>query len=362
MKTAAVAVVVAAGAIGCLLASAGMARANDEEDALIRRAIQLRKIGNDRAAVEDLQRAYGIARSPRAAAQLGFAEQALGLWPRAEQHVREALGSLEDKWVRKNRATMEAALTTIRAHLGRIFVEGGELGAQVTVNGESVGSMPLADAVSVSAGPVDIEVRAAGHVPALKTITVAPGQYVRVPFTLQPVARAQPLATASPPPSSPPRIAAPPARVAALPPAPAPAPAVVSPPSAPAPEPAAPADRREDSGRGRRIGGIALIAGGVAAIGGGVAASVIAKNKFDAIGADAAADRPYDPSNGNWRSYETGAIVMYAIGGAAAIGGVVLYLAGRPDSEAGRRATVNAVSLRPVLAPSRAGATLSVRF
>ena len=98
-----VAVMVAAGAIGCVLASAPTAgAAGDEEDALIRRAIELRKQGNDRGALEELQRAYGIAQSPRAAAQLGFAEQAVGIWLQAEEHVREALGEPGDKWIRKN--------------------------------------------------------------------------------------------------------------------------------------------------------------------------------------------------------------------------------------------------------------------
>ena len=55
------------------------------------------------------------------------------------------------------------------------------------------------------------------------------------------------------------------------------------------------------------MAGIGIVAGGVVAIGGGVAASVVAKNKFDAIGADAAAGRPYNEGNGNWKGYETGA-------------------------------------------------------
>ena len=43
-----------------------------------------------------------------------------------------------------------------------------------------------------AAGPVDIEVRAAGYAPALKTMNVAAGEFARVPFTLQPVARRAP--------------------------------------------------------------------------------------------------------------------------------------------------------------------------
>jgi hypothetical protein len=339
-----VVVVVAAGIIGCLLAGEQSAWANDEEDALVRRAIALRKHGNDRAALDELQRAYLIAHSPRAAAQLGFVEQALGLLPQADDHVRETLAAGSDPWIRKNRATLKEAQATIRAHVGRVHIEGGEPGAQVTVNGQSVGSIPLRDAIPVSAGPVDIEVRAAGHLPALKTVNVAAGEYTRVPFTLQPVAPPRPQTRPVPAP-----------RAALSPP--------VTPLIAPAvgPDPL-PTETQHDAGRGRRIAGIGVVAGGVAAIGGGVAASVVGKNKFDAIGADAAADRPYNESNGNWKSYETAAAALYVVGGVAVVGGVVLYMAGRPRAEERRPPAVSSIALRPVVLPSRAGATLSVRF
>jgi hypothetical protein len=361
-----VAVVVAVGAIGCLVAAPRAARANDE-DALIRHAIQLRKHGNDRAALEELQRAYGIARSPRAAAQLGFAEQALGLWPRAEVHVREALAASGDKWIRKNRETVEQALTTIRTHIGRVQIDGGQPGAQVTVNGESVGSMPLADAVSVTTGPVDIEVRAAGYAPVLKTITVGAGEYARVPFTLERVGQPGRPVPTSPPPSPAPRAssAAPAPRVTpvAVPRvAPVPSPANISPSPGPAEPPPALTETRQDVGHGRRVAGISLAAGGIAAIGCGVAASVVANHKFTAIGADAAADRPYNDSNGNWKGYETAAAVLYAVGGAATVAGVILYVTGRPSPEEGRERAASSVSLRPVLTPDRAGASVSVRF
>ena len=187
-----IAAVVAASAMACGLARAGTAwaEAADTEEALIHRGIELRKQGNDRAALEEMQRAYAIEHAPRAAAQLGFAEQALGLWPDAEEHVHEALTATGDAWVRKNRTTIEAALATIRAHVGRVQIDGGEPGAQVTVNGRPVGSIPLRDSVPVNAGPVDVEVRASGYAPALKTVNVAAGELTRVSFTLLPAAEA----------------------------------------------------------------------------------------------------------------------------------------------------------------------------
>jgi hypothetical protein len=329
--------------MACGFVRAGTAWAADSEDALIHHGIELRKQGNDREALQEMQRAYAIRRAPRAAAQLGFAEQALALWPDAEEHVHEALAATSDPWVRKNRTTIEAALATIRAHVGRIQIDGGEPGAQVTVNGRIVGSLPLRDSVPVNAGPVDVEVRAAGYAPALKTVNVPAGELMRVSFTLQPAAEA----------SAQPRLA-PPFRPGS---APVPVKPMVGP-GADATTPTA----VHDPGRGKRITGMSLVAGGVVAIGGGVAASVVAKNKFDAIGSDAAAGRPYNETNGNWKSYETGAGVLYVVGGAAVVGGVALYVAGRPRTETSRPPAVSSVAVRPTIVPGRAGATVSVRF
>jgi hypothetical protein len=312
------------------------AQESDEEDAVIRHALQLRKSGEDRAALVELQRAYDLGHSPRAVAQLGFAEQALGMWPQAEAHVGEALRARDDHWVRKNRATVEQALATIRAHVGRVEIVGGEPGAQVTVNGQAAGALPLADAIAVSAGPVEIEVRAAGFAPSIKTVNIAVGEYTRVPFTLRP-----PVRTAQ---------AAPPRAIAPVQPVPS---AVAQ------AQTVAPAPERND-GRGQRYAGIGLVAGGLVAVGGGVAASLTAKKKFDAINADAAADRPYNEANGNWKGYETAATVLYVVGAGALIGGGVLYVVGvraRGESETGV-----SVSLKPQLAPGRAGATVAVRF
>ena len=332
------------GAVAALVALAawlpvldGGARAADDEEASIRRGVELRKRGDDRAALPEFERAYRLARSPRAAAQLGFAEQALAMWPQAETHVSEALRATDDPWINKNRAVIEESLRTIRSHVGRIEIAGGRPGAAVSVNGQRVGTMPLAEPVTVSAGPIDVEVRAAGYAPAVKTVNVAAGEYARVSFAL----------VADRPPGAAPAAGAP----AVL-----PAPAMVS--AAPVAAPDVGAGAGADVGRGRRMAALGIGAAGVVAIGAGIACTLVGRNKFDAINDDAAADRPYDESNGNWKTYETAAVALYVVGGAALVTGTVLYLNGRR----GETSTTPTMSLRPVIAPSRAGASLSVRF
>jgi hypothetical protein len=320
-----------------------------DEDELIRDAIRLRKRGDDHMAQVELQRAYDIAHSPRAAAQLGFAEQALGMWPQAEAHVTEALRGTDDRWIRKNRETLEESLATIRAHVGRVEIVGGTPGAQVTINGQPMGLLPMVAAVPVSAGPVEIQLRTPGAPLAFKTVNVAAGEHARVPFAARVGSAA---AQALPPPAA---IA----------------------PVQPMPNGALDltrVDARDGDGlQRRRYAGVGLLVGGLAVAGGGVAASLVAKHKFDAINADAAADRPYNEQNGNWKNYETAATVLYVVGAGAVIGGTVLYIRGRGRGEQGEQGEQGekgnspgqppiSVSLKPQVAPGRAGAALSVRF
>ncbi len=156
------------------------ARAADDAEKLIRHGIELRKAHDDEGAARAFQQAYDQVHTPRAAGQLGLAEQALGRWEDAERHVGEALRAGSDPWVGKNRATLDEALGMIEAHLGRVEVLGDPEGAEVSVNGRSVGKLPLAEAVRVSAGQVDVDLRAPGYVAAQRTLTIVGGQYQRL--------------------------------------------------------------------------------------------------------------------------------------------------------------------------------------
>lgn len=163
-----------------------------EAEQLIRRGIELRKAHEDERALREFQKAYGLTRTPRAAGQLGLAEQAVGRWEEAEQHVREALDAPNDPWVTKYHQSLVDAMGVIQRHLGRVEIIGEPEGAEVSVNGRAVGRLPLADPIAVSAGEVDIEVRAPGYEAGQRTVNIVAGQYQRVVLRLsktpQPVA------------------------------------------------------------------------------------------------------------------------------------------------------------------------------
>jgi len=177
-------VLAAALAAGSGLPRVAAAQENGEAEKLIRHGIELRKAHDDEGAAREFQKAYDQVHTPRAAAQLGLAEQALGRWEDAERHMREAITAADDPWIAKNRAILAEALGTIQAHLGRVEINGDLDGAEVSINGRPEGKLPLAGAVPVSAGEVDIELRAPGYQPAQRTLTIVAGQYQRVVLRL----------------------------------------------------------------------------------------------------------------------------------------------------------------------------------
>jgi hypothetical protein len=164
-----------------LTAGAGAA----DPEALIRRGIELRRYGKDAEALQLFEQAQKLRGSPKALAQIGLAEQALGEWGAADRHLREAIQSAEDPWITKNRSTMEDALKAIRGHVGQLEVRGAPVGAEVRIDGRPIGVLPLPGPVSVTAGGLAIEVRAVGYFPIARASTVSVGALTRETFDLQ---------------------------------------------------------------------------------------------------------------------------------------------------------------------------------
>lgn len=150
------------------------------EDELNRQGILFRKAGDDKSAHIVFQQAYERFHSPRSAAQLGLVEQALGRWEDAEKHVTESLRAKNDPWIEKYRRILGQSLSLIRQHVGQLEITGLPAGAEVLINGRSVGRLPLSGAVTVSVGEVDLQFRAPGHKTATRKLTLIGSQYERV--------------------------------------------------------------------------------------------------------------------------------------------------------------------------------------
>jgi hypothetical protein len=283
----------------------------------IQRGVRLRLGHQDEAALSEFQQAQELCPGPRALAQMALAEQALGRWLQAEQHLGEALAQTDNRWIRQRRAQLEAALGTIRQHVGSLQVEmepADRVGAELQVNGATVGALPLGEPVRVVAGTITVTVRAPGCVPVTRQVVVPPGGLARetVSLVLQEV----------PPPK------------------PAPPPAVVTLPASPAPSvpqvdvskpQPAPVVRSRRAMLLQRLG-IAAVSVGAVVLGGGVAAHAVREQNARAWNRDdACVYAPAGPlpaqCQARLNAVTVGqrlAIVGYAVGGALAGAGVVL--------------------------------------
>jgi PEGA domain len=288
----------------CTVALAVPARAADSnEDELIRQGVAKRRHQDDEAALALFTQAYAIRKSPRAAGQMGLAEQALGRWLEAEGHLQEALTASSDPWIAKNTDSLKAALATVQRHLGSLQVLGGPTGAEVVLEGEVRGRLPMDQPIRVRTGDCRFDVRAPGYEPLTRTVQISPEALTRetVRLSLAPVAA-----------SSEPAAAAPPAVT---------------------PQPQQPAPEGDTSGDGRtlRVVGLSLAAGGVAFIGGGVAFGLLARSQ----GQTDSAAMTFNPDNqSKGQTYQTLQYVGYGVGGALLAAGVITYVVGYQRGEA----------------------------
>jgi len=156
-------------------------------ESLMRDAVSKRRAGDDLAALKLFQQAYELNKTAKALAQMGLAEQALGRWGPADNHLRQAVETGgADPWIKKNRPAIAASLATIAGHVGQLDVVGQPAGAEVRIDGEAIGQLPLAHPITVTAGGVAVEVSARGYLTILRTTMVSVGQLTRELFNLQP--------------------------------------------------------------------------------------------------------------------------------------------------------------------------------
>lgn len=165
------------------MAQAG-AEASDRADALVREGVALREEGDDEAALARFEEAFRLSPEPRILAQRGLAEQALGRWPDAHEHLSAALEARDDAFVDRYRGVLEEALARVRERVGRLELSGGVPGARVAVNGQPAGTLPLPRPLVVSPGDVVVDVEAQGYLPLRRIVVVTLGGLAREELVL----------------------------------------------------------------------------------------------------------------------------------------------------------------------------------
>lgn len=335
---------------GLLLAAAfalheGVAAAQTScDDEAVRAGNELRRSGNDDAALAEFRRAWETCRTPRSRAQMALAEAALGRWIEADEHFGETLASGGDPWIERNRRSLEAVRAQVAEHIGYLELRGGVQGAEVLIDGRAAGTMPLSGPLRAVAGTASVTVRAPGYLPITRSAVITAGQLVRESFEM---VREPEVAPPAPTPAPPPVVpsAPPPPPPAPL---PTPTPAPIAAPARPAvavfqaPVVSAPSD---STGSLHRSLGWVAAGGALLAIGGGVWALAAREGALQDHNNPALActmnDRrtvcfePLDTADG----LQTLAIAGFVGGGALAVTSLVLFLtapgAPRPRSSAG---------------------------
>jgi hypothetical protein len=190
-------------------ASEADARAASEE--LIARGVDARLHEKHEEALELFRKAHVIFPSARTFAQMGLAELSLRKWREAEDHLQTALGRHDVPWVEdlRVRGVLEKSLEKARSHIGTLVVIGDE-GAEVMIDGRSVGRLPLALPLRLAEGKVRVAGSAAGRRAAEVEVEVV-GEHetttrieltrLELPAALRPAPVAPPVTAAAPPPA-----------------------------------------------------------------------------------------------------------------------------------------------------------------
>jgi PEGA domain-containing protein len=163
---------------------------------LLTQGIELRRDGKDAEALVLFRQAADLdPDSARAQAHLGVTNQALGRWLSAETYLKDALSHRGDPYIERHRSALEKALEMVKDHIGSLAVDGGPAGADVSLNGRSIGRLPLVSQ-PVAVGSYLMEVSLGGHYSVSRPINVAKRALTRETVELVPYAKGD-LAAAS---------------------------------------------------------------------------------------------------------------------------------------------------------------------
>jgi tetratricopeptide (TPR) repeat protein len=155
---------------------------SESSEQLLQDGVALRRAGKDAEALELFRRARQASPSPRALAQVALAEQALARWAEAEQHLDLVLQT-DDPWVIERRSLLLEALKEVRSRLGTLEVSVNRAGAEVWLDGNPVGTMPIGP-LRLATGKHEVEVRASGFEPATQTVQIRSGNTTTANFSL----------------------------------------------------------------------------------------------------------------------------------------------------------------------------------
>jgi hypothetical protein len=148
----------------------------DELESAILAGIELRKGGNDDAALDlFLKLDRDNPGSVRLMLQVTAAAQAAGRWLVAYEYLRKAAAFKGDPYYQRNRVAIRSVEEAVGQHVGQFRAVGEPSGAEVRLSGKRIGTLPLAEPVAVELGSYVLEVSKPGYYPLRRDVTFAPG-------------------------------------------------------------------------------------------------------------------------------------------------------------------------------------------
>jgi hypothetical protein len=178
----------------------GQVRADgDDSDAFINQGLKAMRKGDYQAALDAFQRAHQVRPTTRSRTEVGLAEQALHHWVEAESDLAAALSEVNDAWLEPHRPLIEKALTDVRSHLGMLTIASGLRGAQVKINGEPSGFLPLPGPLFLLPGAVQVEIAAPGRRLWRNEVQIKLGETARLAPIFEPLDEPRPVMPVAPP-------------------------------------------------------------------------------------------------------------------------------------------------------------------
>lgn len=160
----------------------GVAHAQEsaEVEATLKRGIQLRREGQDEAALAVFQQAEQLApTSVRVLLHVATAAQAASKWLLADEYLRKADEHSSDPYYIKYRGEIEEVKAITAQRVGHFRAVGEPSGAEVILDGQVVGTLPMEKSKTLEAGTYVLEVNKPGFFRLRRPISVPGGVLTR---------------------------------------------------------------------------------------------------------------------------------------------------------------------------------------
>jgi hypothetical protein len=192
----AIASIVLAMAAAPLPARAQSTPAEKQAQALQVEGLRLMQKGDNRHALEKFEEAFRLIPSPRILFNRAKAHRALGEDVEALSDFERFLDEAPFA-PKESRDDATRNVEALRPRLAYLEIQTDDAGSAVTVDGREIGTAPLARPVVVARGKHEIRVAKAGMADDVRSVSVIPGQKLRVVVRLAPVAEKAPAPVSS---------------------------------------------------------------------------------------------------------------------------------------------------------------------